>query len=134
MAIVLISTKKKQNRWVRTITFLLALVLFSVPLILLNPFWAPDPEIPQVTKPEIRIDTAMINSKKVKQLETFTLLQRDFTYTALNANGKQVSGHVSAVSEQEAQLALEERGLRVILIKHLVVGRQEPFVPYQRSE
>lgn len=130
MAIVLISTKKKQNRWVRTITFLLALVLFSVPLILLNPFWAPDLEVPQVIKPEIKVDTAMIDSAKVKQLETFTPLQRDFTYAATDASGKQVSGHISAASQEEARLVLLERGLRVVFMKDLVVGRQEPFIPY----
>lgn len=132
MAIILISSKKRQNKLVGIMTVFLALVLFSIPLVLLNPWLKREPQIPveETYKPEIKVNIAIIDSQKVKDLVPFTFLQKNFSYTAEDKNGLKVAGRVSAGSQEEAKVNLEKIGLKLLTIEDTVLGRSQPFIPY----
>ncbi len=80
--------------------------------------------------PDITINFSVVDSARVKSLESFNNIQTEFTYLATDQSGMQSQGTVSASSKAEAKKILEGTGLTVISLQEINVGRSDPFVSY----
>jgi len=130
MAIVFISPKQRQKTFFIGIT---AIVLLFLIVVALSVFLAKPKEIPPelvFNKPKVDINLTVLDSDQFKELEPFSEMEVQFSYSAVTEKGKNVTGIISAVSESAARKALEEMKLTIAEIKEIKIGRENPFVPY----
>ncbi len=78
----------------------------------------------------ITINFDIIDSNKVKNLKPFDILETEFAYIVQDKNGRQITGNISAVTKDYAQKLLEESDFKVLSLKEISIGRNEPFVSY----
>lgn len=130
MAVVFISPKKRQKAFFMGITAVFALFLAAVSLIVF--FSQPKQDQAQLVfnKPKVSIDFKILDSEQFKNLEAYTQMEMQFTYTATAKSGKVTQGLISAVSAEEARKILESLDLAVGSIQEVKVGRDNPFTPY----
>ena len=134
MAIVLTSQEKNGKKLivyggVLVVVILLGVLLFMFLPGLLNTAPAAVPQV-SFNKPDVIINLGVLESEKVKNLQPFTPVQTEFTYTVKTAAGKQVSGNISAASQDDAQSQPQAAGYTVITVSATPVGRSDPFVSY----
>lgn len=108
-------------------------VLLFLVIIAMNVFFAKPKEIPLelvFNKPKVNINLTALDSDQFKELEPFSEMEVQFSYSAVTEKGKNVTGIISAVSENVAQEILKAMDLTVIEIKEVEIGRDNPFTPY----
>lgn len=130
MAIVFISPRQRQKVFFMGIT---AAVLLFLVIIALSVFFAKPKEIaPELVfnKPKVNIDFTALDSDRFKELEPFSEMEMQFSYSAVTKKGKNVTGIISAVSENAAAEILKGMDLTVIEVKEAKIGRENPFTPY----
>ena len=133
MAIVLISSQKRQKIFLWSIATLSVLILSVIPLIIFSSWFINQPKnIIQegILRPDLRINFNIIDSDQVEDLEPFSGAVTEFTYVVEDKNGRQLVGRVLAVSQDDAKALLEGVGLKVFSLQETNIGREEPFVPY----
>lgn len=81
-------------------------------------------------KPKITIDMKVFELNQFKNLQRFTPMQIQFSYTAKTSDNKPQTGFISAASEEQAREILEGMDLTVSNIKETATGRDNPFIPY----
>ena len=116
----------KYQKFIRI--FLLILIIISLGVFLAKPS-----EVSTVlvfNKPKVNIDMGVFSSDEFKNLQPFTQMEIQYSYTATTKDGKSVSGFISANSEDEAQSVLIGRGLTISELKEAEIGRDNPFIPY----
>lgn len=137
MAIVFISPKKKQRLIFWAFSLGLVLVLMLISAVSLLPEIKNEltivPEQSSVAAPDVSIDFTIIDSQKIKDLESFDGVAMDFSYQAKDAAGKSVSGQISAASLDLARQTLEKQGLLVSSIQPVQAGRSDPFNAYYQT-
>ena len=111
-----------------TIMFLLFLAVVSVGVFMSKP----EETVSRLTfnKPKVNIDIGVFDSDQFKNLQPFTGMETQYSYTAITKSNKTETGFVSAASIDEAKAKLESGGLVVSVIKEVEIGRDNPFVPY----
>ena len=134
MAVVFISPKKTQQTFLMGIAALLFIFLIFISFIVF--FSQPSAVSPEkvFNKSKVNIDMTVLDSEQFKNLIPFEEIPLQFYYEALNEKNRQVTGVISATSEQEAVKKLEADGLSVGLIYEVEAGRDDPFSPYLTSE
>jgi hypothetical protein len=133
MAVVFISPKQRQKTFFVIIT--LMFLLFMI-VIFLGVFSAKPSSVSQVVvfnKAKINIDMSIFNGEKFKNLQPFTDINPQYSYSALFKNGKPQSGFISAPSIDQARTMLEGMGLNVSEISEVEAGRPDPFIPYYQE-
>ena len=133
MAITFISPDKKQNTFRGIITLVLVLVLFVMPFIVFTSFLSDEFEsvfVEEVPKPDISINFDIIDSEEVKNLESFSIIKIEFSYSALDKNNRKVVGKVLAIDKNDALSILQKTGLKNINLEEINAGKKEPFIPY----
>ncbi len=133
MAIVFISPKQRQKTFFMGITIV---VLLFVAIIALSVFFAKPKEIaPELifNKPKVNINLKALDSEQFKELEPFSEMEVQFSYSAVTEKRKNVTGIISAVSEDAAAEILKSMDLTVIEIKEVEIGRENPFTPYYET-
>lgn len=114
------------------ITFLV-LALLAAFLIIFSPWLKGELYyIPEegVYSREAMIDLSIADSEKIKELEPFPAVKSEFSYIITDKDGKQIQGKMSAINKEEAKIALEKEGFKVLLLQELFIGKKEPFAPY----
>lgn len=112
------------------ITIILILFLAVISSVV---FFAKPKEIPyQVVfnKPKVNINFSILDSVRFNELEPFTEMEIQFSYSALAEAGKVVTGLISAPSMDDAREILKSLDLTVISIEEVQTGRENPFTPY----
>lgn len=134
MAIVFKQLKKAQKIFFWNIIAAMFLILFIVSLIVFPPGFKRGPEIifEELTpKPDIKINFSVIDSDKVKELESFKGAQKEFNYVVKDKNGRQLRGSISAKNQSEAEATLKDSGLEVLILQEKELpGKSQPFTPY----
>jgi len=130
MAVVFISPKQRQRTFFMIITavFVLFLIIVSSGVFLSEPKDVSSNLV--FNKPKVNIDMGVFESDKFKSLEKFNEMENQYSYRASDKKNKQEVGFISAVSADEAKKELESRGLVVIDLRQVELGRTNPFVPY----
>lgn len=114
-----------------TIIFLLFFVVISFVVFLAQPK-AVAPEL-VFNRPKVNIDMAVFDSDQFKNLQAFTQMETQYSYTAVTKNNKQQTGFISAVSADQARAILIGMGLAVTDLKEAEIGRDNPFSPYYQQ-
>ena len=131
MAVVFISPRQRQKMFLRGIILIFALFIVLISfLVFLS---KPKPVSPTLVfnKPKVNIDMKVFDTDEFKDLQAFSQMQIQFTYTGFNKLNKSVKGFISAISEEDARSILEASGIITIsTIKEAEVGRDDPFKPY----
>src|SRR3989338_1164563 len=138
MAIILISPKKRQKTLFGVIILFLILIFIIVFLVIfIQEFKNKIVSIPieegVFSSSNIKINFSIVDSDKVKNLETFTKIQEEFTYFAKDKDENQVTGRISAFTKEDALIALEGLGFKEIVLEKSSIGRIEPFIPYYQQ-
>jgi len=134
VAVVFISPKQRQKMFFMGITIMFLLFLAFISLVVL--LSKPQPVSPTLVfnKPKINLDFSILDSEQFEKLESFTKLETQFAYEAVDDKGKITSGLISAVSLDEARKFLESMKLVVTSLKEVEIGRINPFTPYFQVE
>lgn len=134
MAIVFISPKAKRKIFFRAAAMLvfLILIVFSVVFLIIESLNAKLANLapPPAATSGVAINFTIIDSPKVLDLEPFLGPKMEFTYLVEDNNGKQIQGNILAISKEDAKTLLEEAGFKVVSLKEIKIGRNEPFVAY----
>ncbi len=134
MAIVFVSPRRKQLTFILTILGIFVFLILGVFLIMF--FMTPKTvtqEQPFI-KPNINLNLAILDSNELKKLLPLEEIERQYIYTAKDKEGKEVSGKISAVSEQLAKEALENDKLIILKLEKEISGRDNPFNIYYQIE
>ncbi len=134
MAILFTSPKKKKRVLFTTVAIVLVLFLAIVSAVVFLPEFLntkqPAPaQVSQSTQDSI-INLHALDLDKVKNLESFPPLETPFTYVVQDQDGREITGSISAVNEDDARKLLEGSGLKVSSIQEANVGNSNPFDPY----
>jgi len=130
MAVVFISPKKRQKMFFTGIT---AILLLFLAVMFLGVFFSSPKETSSVlvfNKPKVSIDMSIFSSEQFRDLQPFSEMQIQYSYSATTKDNKTQKGFVFANSKEEAKEIIESNGLSVIDIKEAEIGRDNPFVPY----
>lgn len=130
MAIVFISPKQRQKTFLIGIIF--GIFLFLI-IISLSVFFAKPKEVPAeliFNRPKVNINFTALDSDQFKELEPFSEMEIQFSYSAVTKKGKEVTGIISAVSKDAVAEILKTMDLTMIEAKEVEVGRENPFIPY----
>jgi hypothetical protein len=114
-----------------TIIFLLFLLAISFGVFLSQP--SKDQPALVFNKPKVSIDMSVFDSEQFKNLQEFSEMEMQYSYTAITRDNKQETGFISAVSTEEAKTILAGMGLTVTQIKEAEMGRDNPFTPYYQQ-
>ena len=131
MAIVFISPKKRQKTLFFSLigAVLLVLIIIALRIFLIKPKAIP---LERVFKPpKIEINYDILKSARVKNLEIFEGIEKEFNYQGTTETGEIQSGKIKAISEEKALEILEELGLSKIILTELEIGRENPFRIYE---
>lgn len=133
MAVVFISPKHRQKMFFMGITASLVLFLLFISLwvFLSKPTGSSSQLV--LNKPKVTINLNILESEQFKNLQHFQKIPLQFSYIALDGNGKTIKGYISATSEEEAAGMLKAQGLTAGELKEVGIGRDNPFVPYYQS-
>ena len=129
MAVVFISPKKKQKIFFTSVGFVF-IVIFSLIMgwiFLLKPSAQVSVEF---NKPKVTINFKVLDQDQFKNLETFSSIQPQFSYTARDKSKKEVTGFVSADKKEDAMKILQDRGFSDISLVEILSGRDNPYIPY----
>lgn len=80
--------------------------------------------------PDVKINFSIIDSQQTQNLQLFKTIESEFTYTARNSAGRQVSGRISATTIEEAGALLQNMGLSAYTLEQVTIGRKDPFASY----
>lgn len=80
--------------------------------------------------PKIVINFDVLKSPKIQNLELLPEMDKQFDYQAKTAKGLDQKGRISAPSEEKAAEILTGLGLKLIILKEVGIGRDNPFLPY----
>lgn len=134
MAVVFISPKERQKVFFLGITIGFAVIVIFVSLLV---FLAGPKKVEPVlvfNKPKVNIDMHIFDTDQFKNLYPFSDILVQYEYIALTEDGKEITGFISAASEEDARKLLEEvlgeAGMTISDIKEAEIGRDNPFVPY----
>ncbi|MCX6718705.1 MAG: hypothetical protein NTY81_03860 [Candidatus Staskawiczbacteria bacterium] len=111
-----------------TIVFLLFLTIVSLGVFLSEPKEVSSSLV--FNKPKVNVDMGIFDSEQFKNLQTFSPMQTQYTYTASTSDRQIETGFISAVSKEEAQKILQDMGLTVSKLEEVQIGRDNPFIPY----
>lgn len=130
MAIVFVSPRKKQIISLLSIAgfFLLALIIISLVVFFAQPGQPASNKT--FKKPNLNIDFSLLDSQELKALLPLDQMELQFEYQATDSKGGEVSGKISAISEDVARSKLEASGFKEIKIKKDSAGRVNPFDSY----
>ena len=133
MAVVFISPKQRQKVFFMAITvaFLLFLLIISLGVFLAKP-----KDVPQFlvfNVPKVNINMDVFSSDQFKNLQFFGEMEIQYTYKAVDEDGKNETGLISATSIEQARAILEGTGLEVNEIIEAETGRENPFTPYYQQ-
>lgn len=137
MAIVFPSIEKKQKAFNAIMVVLLALILFGIPFLIFSP-WL-DSKINNTVKetdyrPNLDINFTILDSDQVKNLESFPVIETEFSYTGQDKKGKKIQGLILAMSKEDAQIMLEKTGITILSLEESSTGRNDPFAPFDQVE
>lgn len=130
MAVVFISPKQRQKMFIMGITIMLLLFLVIISLgVFLS---KPKEVLPALVfnKPKINIDMKIFELDQFKNLQPFTEMETQYSYSGLTKDNKLKTGFISAVSMDQARTAIEGMGLFITQLKEAEIGRDDPFAPY----
>lgn len=134
MAILFKSKKNKEKVFTWAVVVLVILILFVVSLFVFPPaFFTMLVDSGEEISGEynVKINLGAMELEQVKNLEPFSkTVKLDFSYVAQDKKGKQVTGIISASSEQEAITMLTDKGLLVSDVKEAYSVNSDPFTPY----
>ncbi len=133
MAIVFISPKDRQKVFILGIAglFFLILIIIGLRVFLAKPKKIALEEVSYAFHaPEIRINFDVLKSDKVKNLEFFPEIEKEFNYKAQTVKGESKSGKIAAPSQEKATQILTALGLSGITLEEIKGGRSTPFRPY----
>jgi hypothetical protein len=133
MAIVFISPQKRQRTLIFSIAGFFALVLLAIGLsvFLAKPQVAPAQQY--FTATPININWKVLKSDQFTKLVPVPEVEKEFQFSAKAADGSAKTGIVSAVSEDDANKALQNLSLASIVLTELKPGRDNPFSPYYQA-
>jgi len=130
MAVVFISPKKRQRKFFGLAIIIFLLVLAGVALlILLSRPKTPAQEL-VFHKPKVNLSMEIFDSDRFKNLQLFTEMKIQFAYIGTTQENQVVSGVVDAVSKEEAEGILRDRGFIAVKAEMVKTGRENPFTPY----
>lgn len=134
MAIVFISPRAKRKTFIRAAAILMFFILMIAVVVILfiaslNRKQAGLSPVPPAMS-DVSINFNIIDSTAVSNLEPFLGLEMEFAYVVEDNDGKQVTGNISAVSQEAARDLLGGAGFKVISIQEMQIGRTEPFMAY----
>ncbi len=135
MAILFVSPQKTQRMLMLIVISLLIVFLVGFSLTIFWPqfsFGNQDPLLNPTAyqAPDIQIDFRAVDSNQFKNLEVFSEVQIEFNYIAKDENDKQIIGVIMATNKDNAQIILEQMGLKASSLEEKNLGRNEPFSPY----
>lgn len=130
MAIVFISPKEKQKVFFGAIAGVFGFIVIVIAIIILLSRPAPIAQEKVFKKPPIKINFALLDSDKLKNLQPFPQIEAEFTYTAKDAEDRDVAGKITAASEDDARKAIEAMNLKILTINGPLLGQDNPFTPY----
>lgn len=132
MAIVFISPKKRQKIVVSSIigSVLLILIVIAFWVFLAKPRSISPAAV--FHAPKIEINFEILDSEKIKNLQVFEGVKKEFTYQGEKGDGTQQTGKVLAASIKEAEEIVKKLNLSKIVIKEPEIGRENPFAPYEQ--
>jgi len=130
MAITFISPKERQKVFILGIVglFFLLLIMIGLGVFLAKPKKTAPEEV--FLAPEIKINFDVLKSDKIKNLEFFPEIEKEFNYKAQTANGESRSGRIAAPSAEKAMQILIALELSGITLEEIKIGRDNPFTPY----
>lgn len=132
MAIVFISPKRKQKifLWV-IIAASIVVVALVLALVFLPDFFNKDaPVNVPMLMPTLSINSDILDSNNVKNLEVIGSLPLSFLYVVQDKDGKRSGGTISASSRDDAQAILEGKGYTVVSLQEAGLGRTNPYLLY----
>jgi len=134
MAIVFISPKKRQKIIILTIVGSVSAILLIIALLvfLMKPKTIPVEQA--FHAPKISINFELLDSEKIKALQAFEEIKKEFIYEGKTAEGQIQAGKILAASSEEVVEYLKTLGLSEIRVEAAPVGRENPFVPYEKPE
>ena len=130
MAVVFISPKQRLKMFVIAITVCLFMFLAIIAMIV---FYSPPKSVPPslvFNKPKININTSVFDSETFKNLKPFAEMEFQFSYKAYNKDKKLIEGFITATSKDAAQKILTSMEYTIVDLEEIIVGRDNPFVPY----
>jgi hypothetical protein len=133
MAIVFVSSKRKQRIALWSIIGVFALVIAMVSLVVFPPDYRSMPEITQdgaMAKASIAINFNVVDSDQVKNMEPFSMVKREFSYEGRDKNRRLVKGKLLAVNKNEAELMLSRLSITPLILEETLAGNSEPFASY----
>jgi hypothetical protein len=84
-------------------------------------------------KPNISVNFSVLESDQLKALIPMDPIQYDFTYKATTEAGKEITGKISAISQEAAVAKLTEMKLSDITAEKDAIGRENPFGAYYQA-
>jgi hypothetical protein len=132
MAIVFISPPRRQRILIFSVIgfFVLAIAVIALDVYLTKPQAAQTEEY--FTAPAIKINWSILESDQLTNLEPVPAIDKDFQFSAKDANGAPKSGFIYAASDVEATQMLKNLSLTSIALNELKPGRPNPFTPYYK--
>jgi hypothetical protein len=130
MAVVFISPKQRQKMFFIgiTVVFALFIVVTFLGVFISSPSANTSAQV--FNKPKVNINMSVFDSPQFQNLQPFTQMQTQYSYTANDKNNQTKSGFISAYSVEDARTILTNMGLQVVELKEAEIGRDNPFVPY----
>ena len=134
MAIIFTSPKNKQRALLWVIIIISAVFLTAIFLLVLLPeFLRNSQDIATETlkgQSDATISLNIGNQDKVNMLEPFVELEISFAYVVQDKDGKQIAGSISAADKAIAIKLLEESGFKILSLKEMNLGNDNPFISY----
>jgi len=133
VAVVFISPKHRQRVFFAGITVIFFLFLLAVSL---GVFLAKPKEVSRTivfNKPKVDINMSIFESEQFKNLQPFTKMQIQYSYTATTKTDQPKSGFITAASIDQAREILVSMGLNIIKLEEAEIGRDNPFTPYYQN-
>jgi len=133
MAIVFVSPKDRQKVFILGIAglFFLILTIIGLRVFLAKPKKIVVEEILYAFHaPKIKINFDVLKSDKIKNLEFFPEIEKEFDYKAQTVKGESKSGRITALSQEKATQILTALGLSGVTLEEIKGGRSTPFRPY----
>lgn len=130
MAIVFVSPRKKQITLIIIIASIFAVFLIGIFLVIF--LFGSSNESNQIVfkKPNIKIDFSVLDSDQLKNLIALDPIEYVFIYNAIDSAGKNITGKITAVSQDAAQAKLQALKYNVGTLEIEKNGRENPFDSY----
>ena len=133
MAVVFISPKQRQRMFIIAIAAVFLVIMIAISL---GVFMSKPKEVSNLanfSKPKVIVNMSIFDSDEFKILKVPEDMNIRYSYKANDQKGKQQIGYVAAVSEAEAKKYLEDKGWKVLELKEIEPGRDNPFTPYYQA-